>query len=48
MTEIDLLKYSLNQFANLDEKDFALSEKYWQNKEYAKCDKNIFLYSLHQ
>ena len=36
MTEIEILKYSLNQFADLDETDFALSEKYWQHKEYKK------------
>ncbi len=36
MTEIEILKYSLKQFADLDETDFALSEKYWQHKEYKK------------
>ena len=36
MTEIETLKYSLNQFANLDDNDFAVSEKYWLHKEYKK------------
>ncbi|MFM7022387.1 MAG: Crp/Fnr family transcriptional regulator [Flavobacteriales bacterium] len=38
MTELDILKYSLKQFADLDETDFAISEKYWQRKEYKKGD----------
>ncbi len=38
MTEIEILKHALKQFANLDEDDFALSEKYWQHKEFKKGD----------
>jgi len=32
MTEIDILKHSLNSFAGLDETNFALSEPYWELK----------------
>jgi hypothetical protein len=37
MPEIEILKYALAQFANLDETDFAISEKYRQHKAYNKA-----------
>ncbi len=36
MTEIDILKFALNQFADLSANDFELSNAFWQQKEYKK------------
>ena len=36
MTEIDILKFALNQFADLTADDFELSTNFWQQKEYKK------------
>jgi CRP-like cAMP-binding protein len=36
MTEIDILKFALNQFADLTADDFELSTTFWQQKEYKK------------
>ena len=36
MTEIDVLKFALNQFADLTADDFELSTNFWQQKEYKK------------
>jgi CRP-like cAMP-binding protein len=36
MTEIDILKFALNQFADLTADDFELSNNFWQQKEYKK------------
>jgi CRP-like cAMP-binding protein len=36
MTEIDILKFALNQFADLTADDFELSTTFWQRKEYKK------------
>ena len=36
MTEIDILKFALNQFADLTADDFELSANFWQQKEYKK------------
>ena len=38
MSEIDILKFSLNQFADLSGDDFELSTNFWQQKEYKKGD----------
>jgi CRP-like cAMP-binding protein len=36
MTEIEIIAYALNQFANLTAEDFKLSFPYWKHKEYKK------------
>ncbi len=36
MTEIDILKFALNQFAGLSADDFELSATFWQQKVYKK------------
>lgn len=36
MTEIDVLKFALNQFAGISADDFELSTAFWQHKEYKK------------
>ena len=36
MTEIEILAYALNQFADLTADDFELSTTFWQQKEYKK------------
>ena len=36
MTEIDILKFALNQFADISADDFELSTAFWQQKEYKK------------
>ncbi len=36
MTEIDILKFALHQFANLSADDFELSTIFWHQKEYKK------------
>ena len=36
MTEIDIIKFALNQFADLTAEDFELSTNFWQQKEYKK------------
>ncbi len=36
MTEIDILKFALNQFADISADDFELSNAFWQQKEYKK------------
>lgn len=36
MTETDILKFALNQFAGLTADDFELSASFWQQKEYKK------------
>jgi CRP-like cAMP-binding protein len=36
MTEIDILKFALNQFADLTVDDFELSTTFWQQKVYKK------------
>ena len=36
MTEIELLRFALSQFAQLDEDDFDLSLPFWQLKHYKK------------
>jgi CRP-like cAMP-binding protein len=36
MTEIDILKFALNQFADLTVDDFELSANFWQQKVYKK------------
>jgi len=36
MTEIEILKYALSQFADLADDDFVLSEKCWQHNSYKK------------
>ena len=36
MTEIDILKFALNQFADISADDFELSNAFWQQKEYNK------------
>ena len=36
MTEIDKLKYALQQFAGLSAEDFELSAAYWKFKTYKK------------
>lgn len=36
MTEIEILRFALSQFAQLDEEDFNLSIPFWQLKEYKK------------
>jgi CRP-like cAMP-binding protein len=38
MTDIEILKYSLKAFADIDEEDFQLSSPYWQFMEYKKCE----------
>jgi CRP-like cAMP-binding protein len=36
MTEIDILKFALNQFADLTAEDFELSTTFWHEKEFKK------------
>ena len=36
MTDLEKLAFALNQFAQLDETDFKLSESYWQEKTFKK------------
>jgi CRP-like cAMP-binding protein len=36
MTEIDILKFALNQFADISADDFEFSITFWQQKEYKK------------
>ena len=36
MIEIDILKFALNQFADISADDFELSITFWQQKEYKK------------
>ena len=36
MKEIDVLKFALNQFADISAADFQLSETFWHQKEYKK------------
>jgi CRP-like cAMP-binding protein len=36
MKEVEILKFALNQFANLTANDFELSATFWQQKEYKK------------
>ena len=36
MTEIDILKIALNQFADLSAEEFELSTTFWHHKEYKK------------
>ena len=36
MTEIDILKLALNQFANISANDFELSTTFWHQKVYKK------------
>ena len=36
MIEIDILKFALNQFADISADDFELSTAFWQQKEYKK------------
>ena len=36
MTEIEILKYALGAFANINEEDFKLSASFWQKKKYKK------------
>jgi CRP-like cAMP-binding protein len=36
MTEIEIVSYALNQFAQLDTDDFELSLPYWKHREYKK------------
>lgn len=36
MKEIDVLKFALNQFADISAADFELSEPFWHQKEYKK------------
>ena len=38
MTEIEILKYALGAFADIDEEDFKLSASCWQKKKYKKGD----------
>ena len=38
MTEIDIIKFALNQFADLTAEDFELSATFWQQKKYKKGD----------
>ncbi|GAB3703375.1 Crp/Fnr family transcriptional regulator [Spirosoma flavus] len=36
MTEIDVLRYALKEFAGIDDEAFDLSMAYWQKKQYQK------------
>lgn len=38
MTELDILAYALNKFADLGEEEFNMSRSYWHTKEYKKGD----------
>ena len=38
MTEIEILAFALNQFADLTSDDFNLSTNFWHTKEYKKGD----------
>ncbi len=38
MTEIDILKFALNQFADISVEDFELSKTFWNQKDYKKGD----------
>jgi CRP-like cAMP-binding protein len=36
MTDTDILKFALNQFANLGENDFAISSNFWYRRQFKK------------
>jgi len=49
MTEIEVLAFALNQFADLTDEEFSISKSFWHTKEYKKGDyfnqhKNICRY----